>query len=165
MTTIEFSSQLISLEHSMMKFAYHFNLKKADAKDLVQDTYLKVLTRRDRYIDNENFKAWTFAIMKNIFVDNHRRSFRRNIYNDQTAESVFINQAEISGSDDPDSTYAASEITQNIDQLKNKLRIPFKMYVNGYKYSEIADELKMNIGTVKSRIFLSRKQLMGQLER
>jgi RNA polymerase sigma-70 factor (ECF subfamily) len=37
------------------------------------------------------------------------------------------------------------------------------MYVNGYKYSEIASELQLKIGTVKNRIFLSRKQLTAQL--
>ncbi|MFH1003991.1 MAG: RNA polymerase sigma factor [Bacteroidota bacterium] len=163
MTEIEFCSQLLSLEHSLLKFAYRLNLKSADAKDLVQETYLKVLMSRDKYVDNQKFKAWTFTIMKNTFVDNYRRSCSKNTYSDQTHESFFINQTEPAGSDDPDSAYSALEITQNIEQLKDKLRIPFKMYINGYKYTEIADELDLKIGTVKNRIFLSRKQLMAQL--
>lgn len=163
MTAIEFCSKLISLEDSLMKFAYRFNLKHDDAKDLVQETYLKVLSRREMFVDNENFKAWTFAIMKNIFVDNYRRILRQKTYHAQTRELLLINQTDIFGYEDPDSAFAVHEITQNIDQLKEKLRIPFKMYVSGYKYAEIADELNINIGTVKSRIFLSRKQLMGQL--
>jgi RNA polymerase sigma factor (sigma-70 family) len=163
MTTIEFCSQLLSLEHSLLKFAYRFNLKKADAKDLVQETFLRVLISKDKYVDNEKFKSWTFTIMKNTFVDKYRRSFKENTYIDQTNESYFINQAEPVGSDDPDSAYSALEITQNIEQLKDKLRIPFKMYINGYKYVEIADKLNLKIGTVKNRIFLSRKQLMTQL--
>lgn len=163
MTAIEFCSQLLSLEHSLQKFAYRLNLKSADAKDLVQETFLRVLMSRDKYVDNEKFKAWTFTIMKNTFVDNYRRSFRKNTYYDQTNESFFINQTESAGSDDLDSAYSALEITQNIEQLKDKLRIPFKMYINGYKYTEIADELDLKIGTVKNRIFLSRKQLMNQL--
>ncbi len=163
MTAIEFCSQLLSLEHSLLKFAYRLNLKSADAKDLVQETYLKVLMSRDKYVDNQKFKAWTFTIMKNTFVDNYRRSLSKNMYRDQTNESFFINQTEPAGSDDPDSEYSSLEITQNIEQLKDKLRIPFKMYINGYKYTEIADELDLKIGTVKNRIFLSRKQLMAQL--
>ena len=163
MTAIEFCSQLISLEHSLLKFAYRFNLKKADAKDLVQETFLRALMNRNKYVDNEKFKAWTFTIMKNTFVDNYRRSYSKNTYSDQTNESFFINQTEPAGSDDPDSAYSALEITQNIEQLKDKLRVPFKMYINGFKYTEIADELNLKIGTVKNRIFLSRKQLMDQL--
>ena len=38
------------------------------------------------------------------------------------------------------------------------------MHFKGFKYKEIADQLNLPIGTVKSRIFLARKKLMGQLE-
>jgi RNA polymerase sigma-70 factor (ECF subfamily) len=163
MTTIEFCSQLLNLEHSLLKFAYRLNLKQADAKDLVQETYLRVLMNREKYIDNQKFKSWTLTIMKNTFVDNYRRSLHKNTYSDQTEESFFINQAESACSDNPDSAYSALEINQNIEQLKEKLRVPFKMYISGYKYNEIAKELNLKIGTVKNRIFLSRKQLMTQL--
>jgi RNA polymerase sigma-70 factor (ECF subfamily) len=46
-----------------------------------------------------------------------------------------------------------------------KFRVPFKMYIEGYKYKEIADTVKLKIGTVKSRIFLARKLLMNQMHR
>jgi RNA polymerase sigma-70 factor (ECF subfamily) len=45
-----------------------------------------------------------------------------------------------------------------------KFRVPFKMYIEGYKYKEIADTVKLKIGTVKSRIFLARKLLMNQIQ-
>jgi RNA polymerase sigma-70 factor (ECF subfamily) len=163
MTNIEFCSQLISLEHSLLKFAYRLSLKKADAKDLVQETYLRVLMNREKYVDNQKFKSWTLTIMKNTFVDNYRRSLRKNTYNDQTNESFFISLTEPAGFDNPDSEYSALEINQNIEQLQDKYRVPFKMYIDGYKYTEIADELNVKIGTIKNRIFLSRKQLKAQL--
>lgn len=163
MTSIEFCSKLLSLETSLLKFAYRLNLRRADAKDLVQETYLRVLMNREKYIDNEKFKSWAFTIMKNTFVDSYRRSLRKSTYSDQTNESFFINQSEPVGYDNPDSSYSALEIHQNIEQLNDKLRVPFKMYINGYKYTEIANELNLKIGTVKNRIFLSRKQLMTQL--
>lgn len=165
MTAIEFSSQLLSLEQSLLKFAYRLNLKKPDAKDLLQETYLKVLINREKYTDNQNFKSWTFTIMKNTFIDNYRHTFRNNTHNDQNIDSLAFNFTEPAASDDPASAYSAQEINQNIDHLEEKLRLPFKMYVNGYKYTEIADELKLKIGTVKNRIFLSRKHLITQLNR
>lgn len=78
MTAIEFCSQLLSLEHSLLKFAYRLSPKRTDAKDLVQETYLRVLMSQDKYVDNQKFKAWTFTIMKNTFVDNYRRSCSKN---------------------------------------------------------------------------------------
>jgi DNA-directed RNA polymerase specialized sigma24 family protein len=62
MTAIEFCSQLLSLEHSLQKFAYRLNLKSADAKDLVQETYLRVLMSRDKYVDNINIKSTNIYI-------------------------------------------------------------------------------------------------------
>jgi len=164
MTSIEFCSQLLSLEHSLLKYAYRLNLKRADAKDLVQETYLRVLINREKYVDNKKFKSWAFTIMKNTFVDSYRRSLRKNTYSEQITESFFINIPEPVGYDNPDSAFHAREINQNIDNLNDKLRVPFKMYVDGYKYTEIADELNLKIGTVKNRIFLSRKHLMTQLK-
>jgi RNA polymerase sigma-70 factor (ECF subfamily) len=119
--------------------------------------------RQDKYVHNEKFKSWTFTIMKNTFVDNYRRSSNQDRYRDPVNESLFVNQTEPAASDDPHSAYSAQEITQTIGKLKEKLREPMLMYINGYKYKEIADKLDLKIGTVKNRIFLSRKQLMDQL--
>ncbi|MDE6562584.1 MAG: RNA polymerase sigma factor, partial [Muribaculaceae bacterium] len=45
----------------------------------------------------------------------------------------------------------------------DEFRVPFNMHVAGYKYSEIAEELDLPVGTVKSRIFFARKRLREQL--
>jgi len=165
MSENEFCNRLIGLEGSLEKFAYSLTLKRADAKDLVQETFLKALLNQDKYVNNENFKAWTFTIMKNTFINDYRRSFRQAACNYQTKESFSTDQVKSSGSDDPDSAYSVWEMAQIVERLNDKFRIPFKMHFNGYKYKEIADALKLNIGTVKSRIFLSRRQLMIQLNR
>jgi RNA polymerase sigma-70 factor (ECF subfamily) len=165
MTAIEFSEQLLDLERSLLKFAYRLSLNNTDAKDLLQETFLKVLMSWDKFVNNGNLKAWTFTIMKNTFINNYRHIVRQNTYCDHTNESFFINQIKSSGSDNPDSAFSVLEITQNIELLTDKFRIPLKMYIDGYRYKEIADALSLKIGTVKSRIFLSRKQMMNQLSR
>lgn len=162
MKAIEFSEQLIGLEQSLLKYAYRLRLNSADAKDLVQETFLKVLLSRDKFVDTGYLKAWTFTIMRNTFINNYRHNVLQNTYYDRTDESFFINQTKASDSDSPDSVYTVMEITQSIEQLNDKFRVPFKMFVEGYKYKEIADMIKLKIGTVKSRIFLARKLLMNQ---
>jgi RNA polymerase sigma factor (sigma-70 family) len=163
MTATEFQFRLINLQDSLMKFAYSLTADRDDAKDLVQETLLKALKYSSKFVVESNFKAWTYTIMKNTFINDYRRAARQGINREQGKESFLIKQSETAGSDDPDSAYSALEITQNIDQLKDIFRIPLKMHLNGYKYKEIANELNLNIGTVKSRISLSRKQLMNQL--
>jgi RNA polymerase sigma-70 factor (ECF subfamily) len=164
MTEIEFSGRLLSLERILGKFAYSLTREKADAEDLVQETYLKALWNQDKYVNNENFQAWVLTIMKNTFINEYRRSSRMCMRNDQTEESFYINRVKSSGFDDPDSAYSLLEMSQIINQLNEKFRIVFKMHYNGYKYKEIASVLNLNIGTVKSRIFLSRKKLQEQLD-
>ena len=69
-----------------------------------------------------------------------------------------------SASETPDSALRYEEIKKEVDRLEDDVRIPFDMHNSGFKYKEIADELNMPIGTVKSRIFLARKKLTSALE-
>jgi RNA polymerase sigma-70 factor, ECF subfamily len=159
----EFYNQLLNLEQSLMNYAYRLKLGNDDARDLVQETYLKALLNRNKFVDNGYLKAWTITIMRNTFINNYRHNVLHNTHCDRTEESFYINLTKCSGSDNPDSIYSVTEITKNIEQLKDKFRVPFKMYVAGYRYREIANTINLNIGTVKSRIFLARKVLMNQL--
>ncbi|HJZ38956.1 MAG TPA: RNA polymerase sigma factor [Bacteroidales bacterium] len=165
MNAIEFHNQLLDLKHSLERFAYSLTLNNANAMDLLQETFLKALMNKEKYVVNENFKAWTFTIMRNIFINTYRRGLHRNTYMDVNRESFFVTQAKEDYSGNPDSTYSALEITQHIEKLKEPHRTPFKLLISGYKYKEIASYLNLNIGTVKSRIYFSRKQLMNQLSR
>jgi RNA polymerase sigma-70 factor (ECF subfamily) len=164
MTAIEFQHKLLSLEDNLIRFAYSLTYDKEDAKDLVQETYLKALMYKDKFVHNDNFKAWTYTIMKNTFINNYRRKIRQNTHRDQTKETYHLNYPKIHGLDDPDSAYSTKELRYTVKQLDDEFRIPFEMHNQGYKYKEIAEELKLNIGTVKSRIFFSRKKLMERLK-
>ena len=165
MTAIEFQYKLINLQESLQWFAYRLTADKDDAKDLVQENFLRLLKSYDKFVNEANFKAWTFAIMKNIFINNYRHSLLQNTFRAQIKESFYINKTEASDSENAHSAYSAMEITQHLEKLKDAFRLPLRMRVDGYKYREIADKLNLNIGTVKSRIFLSRKQLMAQLNK
>jgi RNA polymerase sigma-70 factor (ECF subfamily) len=165
MTAMEFHNQLLDLKHSLERFAYSLTLNKANAMDLLQETFLKALMNKEKYVVNDNLKAWTFTIMRNTFINSHRRGILRNTHLDTNRESLIVTQAQMDYSDNPDSTYSALEITQYIEKLKEPHRTPFKLHISGYKYKEIASHLNLNIGTVKSRIYFSRKQLMNQLSR
>jgi RNA polymerase sigma-70 factor (ECF subfamily) len=164
MTALEFQHSLVKLEDNLKRFAYSLTSDKEEAKDLMQETYLKALVYRDKFVHYDNLKAWTFTIMKNTFINNYRRSARQNANRDLTRELYYLNQSVTTGNDDPNSAYSRKEIEKKIDLLEDEFRIPFQMHNKGFKYKEIADELNLNIGTVKSRIFFSRKKLMESLK-
>lgn len=165
MTPAEVQRQVIKIEYSLKKFAHRLTFKNADAKDLVQETILKVLTNQDKYTNNLNFRGWAFTIMRNTFINTCRTKTRHNTHIDSTAELYFMNQVKATDGNNPESSYSASEINQNIEQLQDTLRVPFQMFLNGYKYKEIAEGLNLSMETVKNRIFLSRKQLINKLEK
>jgi len=68
-----------------------------------------------------------------------------------------------SRSDEADSPYELSNIIDRIENVERTYLDAFMMYFNGYKYEEIADQMGIPLGTVKSRIFLARRKMMDQL--
>ncbi len=163
MTTIDFSNKLISMEERLERFAMSLTANREAAKDLLQETYLKALSSKDKFIEFTNFEAWAYTIMKNTFINNYRKAVRQKTIVDTTKDLYYLNNAKESHYIRPDSTVQHKEINKHIDRLQDELKVPFLMHTQGYKYKEIAEELDLKIGTVKSRIFFTRKKLMESL--
>lgn len=163
MTAIEFNASLTEMQKYLETFAKQLTGNEDDAKDLTQETFLKALVYREKYVNHNNFKAWVYTIMKNIFINNYRRQKKSKTIIDQTEDLYYLNISNSNSDTDPESMYYASELEHGIMQLDADFRKAFDMYNDGYKYKEIAETLKLTIGTVKSRIFYSRKKLMEQL--
>jgi RNA polymerase sigma factor (sigma-70 family) len=164
MTQIEFTHKLISLQENLQYYANMLTSNREEAKDLIQDTYLKALANRDKFADDTNLKAWTYTIMKNTFINNYRRNQKANTIIDNTEDLFYLNIPRKSEFAAPDSNYSEKEIKKSISRLAPDQRLPFEMHNDGYKYKEIADSLNISIGTVKSRIFFTRRKLMDNLK-
>lgn len=164
MTVIEFNYRLISMQSYLLYFAKKLTMNEEDANDLVQETNYKALVFREKYVHHTNFKAWLFTIMKNIFINNYRRNKKAKTFIDTTDNLHHIHQQIDAFPVAPDSELREKEVRAAVNTLEADHRIPFEMHEQGYKYKEIADELDISIGTVKSRIFFGRKKLMDKLE-
>lgn len=164
MTPIEFQYNLVNIQDSLMKFAYSLTHNKEDAEDLVQETCLKALKHRDKFVYKSSLKAWTFTILKNTFINNYRRSRKKSTYSGQSIEHYNKNYYTAPPAYNPDSIFASNEIEQTIETLDEHFKTPLKMHYVGYKYKEIAELLNINIGTVKSRIYFSRNKLIKKLK-
>ena len=159
MASAKFQNNLMSLQSNLLNFAYMLTSNRDDAYDLLQDTTLKALDNEEKYADNTNFKGWVFTIMRNIFINNYRRAGRAATVVDTTENLYHLNLSQDSGLETPEGSFGAAEITAAIAEFADEYRIPFSMHVAGYKYNEIADEMNLPLGTVKSRIFFARKKL------
>jgi len=164
MTAIEFNHKLLSLKDNLQYFAYSLTANHEDANDLIQDTYLKAIVHKDKFDPATNLKAWIYTIMKNTFINKYRKDIKVNTIIDNTKDLYYLNNSGQSDIVTPDSKYNHAELVKVIDNLEDEHRIPFQMHFQGYKYKEIAETLNLSIGTVKSRIFFSRKKLMEKLK-
>lgn len=154
-----FKSSVIGMQGNLMSFALKLTTNKDEAHDLVQETCLKALDNEEKFVDKANFKGWILTIMRNIFINNYRRSVRENAIIDTTEDLYYLNSTTEKSAECPDGAYAANEISSILAGFPEDYRQPFSMHVAGYKYEEIAASLKMPLGTVKSRIFFMRKKL------
>lgn len=163
MSIIEFNQKFEFLADSLNAFAYNLTKNSEDAKDLYQETAFRVITNRDKFKPETNFKAWTFTIMKNIFINNYRKKVKTNTIIDSTDNLYFLNSGSTSIDNDANKNLLMQELQAMIDALEENIRVPFVMHYEGFKYQEIADIFDLPLGTVKSRIFFARKALKEKI--
>ena len=164
MTAIEFNHKILSLKDNLQYFAYSLTSNHEDANDLIQDTFVKALVHKDKFDPATNLKAWIYTIMKNTFINKYRKDTKVKTIIDNTKDLFFLNNSNNTLTVAPDSKYNHGELLREVNSLQDEHRIPFQMHFQGYKYKEIAEQLDLSIGTVKSRIFFGRKKLMGKLK-
>ena len=163
METTDMMNSILSLDDRLRQYAFSLTHNQEDAEDLVQDTYLKVLQNSDRFAEATNLKAWVCTIMRNTFINGYRRKQKSRVTTDSSEDNaLFASTASVS-SDAADLPLYVSEITTAISSMKDSQRDAFELFVDGFKYHEIADKLQISIGTVKSRIFFARQKLMTNL--
>ncbi|MEM6394826.1 MAG: RNA polymerase sigma factor [Bacteroidota bacterium] len=165
MSQIEFNAQFDQMTGMLQSFAYNLTKNAEDAKDLYQETAFRAMTNRDKFRMGTNLKAWLFTIMKNIFINNYRKKMKANTIMDNTDNLYYLNSGRQTIENDGDGNILIKELRRMIDQLDDSTRIPFLMHYQGFKYQEIADQLDLPLGTVKSRIFFARKDLKAQIKR
>lgn len=163
MSTIEFYNRFESLNVLLHSFAYKLTKNIEDSKDLFQETAFRALKNREKFRVGTNFKAWTFTIMKNIFINNYRKKMKANTVIDSTDNDYYINSGANAINNSGESTIMMKELNTMLNELEDEIRIPFVMHYTGYKYQEIADHLSLPLGTIKSRIFFARRDLKKKL--
>ena len=165
MSTIEFDTKFDFLTSSLNSFAYNLTKNQEDAKDLYQETAFRAMTNREKFKPGTNFKAWTFTIMKNIFINNYRKKVKRNTIIDTTENQFFLNSGDRTVDNDAGRNILMQELGKMIESLDVSIKNPFLLHYQGFKYQEIADQLKLPLGTVKSRIFFARKALKAEIKK
>ena len=164
MRTADFTQNLLGMQAELHRFAMKLTSDREEANDLLQETSLKALDNEEKYTPDTNFKGWMYTIMRNIFINNYRKTVRDQTFVDQTDNLFHLNLPQDSGFESTEGNYDLKEIRKIVNSLPKEYRVPFSMYVSGFKYREIAVKLALPIGTVKSRIFFTRQRLQKELK-
>ena len=162
MKSLSFRKDLVGVQDELLRFAYKLTTDREEANDLLQETSLKALDNEDKYMPDTNFKGWMYTIMRNLFINNYRRSVRELNFLD----SNFTDYAQIQVAKDDDKfeeTYDLKLLYRIINKLPDDTKQPFMMFVSGLKYKEIAEKMDLPIGTIKSRLHFARKKLQKDL--
>lgn len=163
--TLRFEDEVVSYSESLYPFAYNLTKNSEDARDLIQETVYRSLLYKDKFATGTNLKAWLFTIMRNIFINNYRRASKRVVVPDNTeGQQILLTYSPVL-KNNGEGKLVMQEIEKALASISKDFSVPFMMHYQGFKYQEIADELGLPLGTVKSRIFFARKELQKRIVR
>jgi RNA polymerase sigma-70 factor (ECF subfamily) len=160
-----FDKQVITHSKALYPFAYNLTKNVDDAQDLIQETMYRSLVNKEKFAEGTNLRAWLFTIMRNIFINNYRKNSKRQIVSDNTENQIIINNHSRTVGNIGETNLVMKEIENALSVISQDFSVPFMMHYKGFKYHEIAKELELPLGTVKSRIFFARKELQKRITR
>lgn len=163
MTQQEFTQSISLHAASLRLHALNFTKDPEDANDLLQETLLKATRFVSKFEDGTNLKGWLFVIMKNTFINNYKKNQKTRERIVQEEEVTSANLYYSATSNGSVGSFALQDINLALSKLPKRYSIPFIRYFEGYKYHEIADEMHIPLGTVKTYIHEARIHLKKYL--
>lgn len=137
-----------------------------DAEDAAQDAFLKAYRSMDALQNNDRFSVWLYRIVSNVCLDQLRTRKRRQ----ETSVTVENDEGELEELELPDERFSPAHlldrkltreaVQRGLNALSDEARnILLLREIRGLSYEEIGQALNLEPGTVKSRLFRSRKKL------
>ncbi|MDR3361214.1 MAG: sigma-70 family RNA polymerase sigma factor [Bifidobacteriaceae bacterium] len=146
------------------RVAYRLTGNRADAEDLAQETFCRVFRSLDSYRPGGSFEAWLARITTNLFLDLKRREARLRLEELREEAGDVVSPA--AGPERlAEAGNANAQLARALERLNPDLRQALVMCdVEGRSYQEIADQLGVALGTVRSRLHRARAQARAVIE-
>jgi RNA polymerase sigma factor (sigma-70 family) len=165
-----FDGEFMPQIDSMYNFAFRLTFDEDDAKDLVQDTYLKAYRFINSFEQGTNAKAWLFRILKNSFINEYRKKSKQPTKVDYQEVETYYNSDDVDYQSTTDlrAESVKDMLGDEISNALNSLAVDFRTVIilsdlEGFTYEEMAKILDIPIGTVRSRLHRARNLLKDKL--
>ena len=149
---------IVALLPDLRAFSRFLCRERESADDLVQNTIVAALNKRDQFMPGTNLKAWMFTIMRNRFYSDLRTQRRRPASIDSDTAPM------LTAVDNPEAALALKELSSALFELSPQSREALVLVgAGGFSYEEAAALCGCSVGTLKARVSRARKQLSGKL--
>ncbi len=151
----EFKAELLETIPHLRAFGRSLCGNPEMADDLVQETMLKAWTARQRFAADTNMRAWTFTILRNLFLSQMRRSKFSGAWDEGVAEKILSRPAS------QDNNLELADLQRALLTLPtNQREAVILIGAGGFAYEEAARICDCAVGTIKSRVARARKTLV-----
>lgn len=168
---LRFERDALVFTDQLYAAALRYTKNPEDARDLVQDTYLKAFNSFHQFEEGTNLRAWLYRVLTTTFINIYRKDQRRpqlaageledwQIARAQSHTSDLGKSAEVQALENlPD-----GDIKRALQEIPEEFRIAVYLAdVEGFSYKEIAEIVDVPAGTVMSRLHRGRKALREKL--
>jgi RNA polymerase sigma factor (sigma-70 family) len=143
----------------MMGVCLRYSNNSEDAKDIINEGFIKVFRYLHRYKIGTSLEGWIRRIMINTSIDFYRKAIRHR------TEDIEYVQHKSSSEEDAISRYSAKEILSLIQKLPPSYRAVFNLYaIEGYSHREVSVKLGISESTSRSNLVKARTKLKAYLK-
>lgn len=157
-----FQNRVLPAKNKLFRFALRMLGDEDDAKDIVQEVFIRVWNGRDQMDQIQNMEAWCMRITKNLSLDKLRAVQRKGT---QSLENSFnVQHTDRTPDVKTEMGESMQHVSQFIASLPEKQRQVIHLRdVEGYTYNEICDILEIDMNQVKVNLFRARNAVREKL--
>ncbi|NPA67812.1 MAG: RNA polymerase sigma factor [Chlorobi bacterium] len=138
-----------------------YGKSEAEAEDILQDAFIKILTKINDFDDRGSFEGW----MKKIVVNTAITAYHKNKKHNELYDITEIKESDTESYSFGEEAFTKEELMNVINSLPEGYRVIFNLYaIEGYKHKEIAEMLNISHNTSKSQYLRAKEKIRAKLE-
>jgi RNA polymerase sigma-70 factor (ECF subfamily) len=166
---VAFEQLVHRYDRVVLSIALRYANNEEDAKDIYQEAFIRVYRGLAGFRGKSQFSTWLYRVVTNVCLSYQRKVLKLKNVQVEYDEAERAAAASATGSDNPETMFADSEISQHVSAalaaLPDRQRLVFILrHFQDLKLSEIADTMNCAEGTVKRYLYMAIRKMRGQLE-